>query len=197
MSVRPEPPSRNHARPFSGPESVLMIEMEIRTRPWPGKIERKRNGRRVEPDLALSGTSQDGAYHYMRIIAGQRRGHKIDGPRASAGTRPTSDLVRESLFNILGDLVVDRIVFEFSPAPVRWVWRPSAGVPSARLCRAGPRVREPDHSQCRHTPLRRTSHRPAGRCLSLGQGISAGRRASCCCLDRPSVSRIRAPGEGR
>jgi len=48
----------------------------------------------------------------MRIIAGQRRGHKIDGPRASAGTRPTSDLVRESLFNILGDLVVERIVFD-------------------------------------------------------------------------------------
>ena len=48
----------------------------------------------------------------MRIIAGQRRGHKIDGPRASAGTRPTSDLVRESLFNILGDLVVERVVFD-------------------------------------------------------------------------------------
>jgi 16S rRNA (guanine966-N2)-methyltransferase len=48
----------------------------------------------------------------MRIIAGQRRGHKIDGPRASAGTRPTSDLVRESLFNILGDLVVDRTVID-------------------------------------------------------------------------------------
>jgi 16S rRNA (guanine966-N2)-methyltransferase len=48
----------------------------------------------------------------MRIIAGHRRGHKIDGPRASASTRPTSDLVRESLFNILGDLVVDRTVFD-------------------------------------------------------------------------------------
>jgi 16S rRNA (guanine966-N2)-methyltransferase len=48
----------------------------------------------------------------MRIIAGHRRGHKIDGPRASASTRPTSDLVRESLFNILGDLVVDRTVVD-------------------------------------------------------------------------------------
>lgn len=48
----------------------------------------------------------------MRIIAGQRRGHKIDGPRASASTRPTSDLVRESLFNILGELVVDRLVID-------------------------------------------------------------------------------------
>jgi 16S rRNA (guanine966-N2)-methyltransferase len=49
----------------------------------------------------------------MRIIAGQRRGHKIDGPRASNGTRPTSDLVRESLFNILRELVVDRVVIDF------------------------------------------------------------------------------------
>ncbi len=48
----------------------------------------------------------------MRIIAGQRRGHKIDGPRPSASTKPTSDLVRESLFNILGDLVVDREVVD-------------------------------------------------------------------------------------
>ncbi len=48
----------------------------------------------------------------MRIIAGQRRGHKIDGPRASADTRPTSDLVRESLFNIVRELVVDRLVID-------------------------------------------------------------------------------------
>jgi len=45
----------------------------------------------------------------MRIIAGQRRGHRISGPRESGGTRPTSDLVRESLFNILGGLVEDRL----------------------------------------------------------------------------------------
>ncbi len=48
----------------------------------------------------------------MRIIAGQRRGHKIDGPRASAGTQPTSDFVRESLFNIVRELIVDRLVID-------------------------------------------------------------------------------------
>ena len=48
----------------------------------------------------------------MRIIAGQRRGHKIEGPRPSASTRPTSDFVRESLFNILGARVVDRLVVD-------------------------------------------------------------------------------------
>ena len=45
----------------------------------------------------------------MRIIAGERRGHKIDGPKGGA-TRPTSDLVRESLFNILGTSVEGRVV---------------------------------------------------------------------------------------
>ncbi|AMV38459.1 16S rRNA (guanine(966)-N(2))-methyltransferase RsmD [Planctomyces sp. SH-PL62] len=44
----------------------------------------------------------------MRIIAGQRRGHKIEGPRATAAMRPTSDLVRESLFNIVGAMMPGR-----------------------------------------------------------------------------------------
>ena len=47
----------------------------------------------------------------MRIIAGQRRGHKFDGPKDPA-TRPTSDLVRESLFNILGSSVEDLLVID-------------------------------------------------------------------------------------
>ncbi|HEU5117503.1 MAG TPA: 16S rRNA (guanine(966)-N(2))-methyltransferase RsmD [Isosphaeraceae bacterium] len=47
----------------------------------------------------------------MRIIAGLRRGHKLDGP-ASKWTRPTSDMVRESVFNILGDAVEGVEVFD-------------------------------------------------------------------------------------
>jgi 16S rRNA (guanine966-N2)-methyltransferase len=40
----------------------------------------------------------------MRIIAGERRGHKIDGPLGRA-LRPTSDMVREAIFNILRDSI--------------------------------------------------------------------------------------------
>ena len=47
----------------------------------------------------------------MRIIAGQRRGHKFDGPRDQA-TRPTSDLVREAIFNILGEVVEGLLVVD-------------------------------------------------------------------------------------
>lgn len=37
----------------------------------------------------------------MRIIAGTRKGHTIEAP-PGRGTRPTSDRVRENIFNILG-----------------------------------------------------------------------------------------------
>ena len=37
----------------------------------------------------------------MRIISGSRKGHTIQAP-SGRGTRPTSDRVRESIFNILG-----------------------------------------------------------------------------------------------
>ena len=37
----------------------------------------------------------------MRIIAGSRKGHTIQAPRGR-DTRPTSDRVRENVFNILG-----------------------------------------------------------------------------------------------
>jgi 16S rRNA (guanine966-N2)-methyltransferase len=39
----------------------------------------------------------------MRIIAGSRKGHTIHAPRG-AETRPTSDRVRENVFNIVGPL---------------------------------------------------------------------------------------------
>ena len=51
----------------------------------------------------------------MRIIAGIRRGHNFQGPQGSSGsqsTRPTSDMVRESIFNIIGPEVEDRVVID-------------------------------------------------------------------------------------
>lgn len=39
----------------------------------------------------------------MRIIAGEKRGHRIEAPPGRS-TRPTSDRVRESVFNILGSV---------------------------------------------------------------------------------------------
>ena len=47
----------------------------------------------------------------MRIIAGQRRGHKIDGPNGR-DARPTSDRIRESIFNILREEIEGRPVID-------------------------------------------------------------------------------------
>ena len=42
----------------------------------------------------------------MRVIAGELKGRRLSNPRFS-GIRPTADRVRETLFNILGDRIVD------------------------------------------------------------------------------------------
>ena len=47
----------------------------------------------------------------MKIIAGERRGHKFEGPKTRK-IRPASDLIREAIFNILRGEVEDRLVLD-------------------------------------------------------------------------------------
>ena len=47
----------------------------------------------------------------MRIIAGSRKGHRIDAPKGRA-TRPTSDRVRENVFNLVQAWVEDAVVLD-------------------------------------------------------------------------------------
>jgi len=47
----------------------------------------------------------------MRIIAGSRKGHRIDAPKGFA-TRPTSDRVRENVFNLVQVWVPDAVVLD-------------------------------------------------------------------------------------
>ena len=47
----------------------------------------------------------------MRIIAGSRKGHKLH-PIKGLVIRPTSDRIRESIFNILGSMVIDAVVLD-------------------------------------------------------------------------------------
>ena len=46
----------------------------------------------------------------IRIIAGQRRGWKLEAPKGHLLTRPITDRVKENLFNILQSLVPDAVV---------------------------------------------------------------------------------------
>jgi 16S rRNA (guanine966-N2)-methyltransferase len=47
----------------------------------------------------------------VRIIAGRLKGRTIEGPRG-VGVRPTSDGLRETLFNVLGPRIVDARVLD-------------------------------------------------------------------------------------
>jgi 16S rRNA (guanine966-N2)-methyltransferase len=47
----------------------------------------------------------------VRVVAGQYRGRRVHAPRGTS-VRPTSDRVREALFSILGDRVVDARVLD-------------------------------------------------------------------------------------
>ena len=47
----------------------------------------------------------------MRIIAGNSRGRNLSSPKGTK-TRPTSDRVREAIFSIVGDLVVNARVLD-------------------------------------------------------------------------------------
>ena len=47
----------------------------------------------------------------MRVIAGSRKGHRIDAPSGVA-TRPTSDRVRENVFNLVQAWVEDAVVLD-------------------------------------------------------------------------------------
>jgi len=47
----------------------------------------------------------------MRIISGSFKGRKLSSPKG-VKTRPTSDRVREAIFSIVGDLVVDARVLD-------------------------------------------------------------------------------------
>jgi 16S rRNA (guanine966-N2)-methyltransferase len=47
----------------------------------------------------------------MRIIAGSRKGHRIDAPKGIV-TRPTSDRVRENVFNLVAPWVEGAVVLD-------------------------------------------------------------------------------------
>lgn len=47
----------------------------------------------------------------MRIITGSAKGTKLKGPRGS-DTRPTSDRVKESIFNIMGNIIIDAKILD-------------------------------------------------------------------------------------
>lgn len=82
------------------------------------------NNRNEKPNHSGSGQ--------IRIIGGQWRGRKLPVPD-SPGLRPTTDRVRETLFNWLAPVMVDAHCLTASPAAARWGWKPSRYAANATL----------------------------------------------------------------
>ena len=54
---------------------------------------------------------RNGVFYILRVIAGVAKGHRLKTPRGMA-TRPTSDRVKEALFNIIAAFVPDSYVLD-------------------------------------------------------------------------------------
>jgi 16S rRNA (guanine966-N2)-methyltransferase len=66
----------------------------------------------------------------MRVIAGIRKGHKLAAPRG-LDTRPTSDRVRENVFNLVGPLEGARVLDLFAGSGALGIEALSRGASSA------------------------------------------------------------------
>ena len=77
----------------------------------------------------------------MRIIAGTRRGHKIAAPKG-LDTRPTSDRVRESAFNLIGPVDGASVLDLFAGSGAMGLEALSRGAESATFVEADRRAAE-------------------------------------------------------
>jgi 16S rRNA (guanine966-N2)-methyltransferase len=66
----------------------------------------------------------------MRVIAGSRKGHKLAAPRG-LDTRPTSDRVRENIFNLVGPVDHARVLDLFAGSGALGIEALSRGAASA------------------------------------------------------------------
>jgi 16S rRNA (guanine966-N2)-methyltransferase len=66
----------------------------------------------------------------VRVIAGSRKGHKLAAPRG-LDTRPTSDRVRENIFNIVGPMDGARVLDLFAGSGALGIEALSRGAASA------------------------------------------------------------------
>ncbi len=78
----------------------------------------------------------------MRIIAGERRGIRIEGP-VDSSIRPTSDLRRDAIFNTLGGLIEDQVFHDlFSGTGAMALEAISRGAKSAVLVEVGKKAQD-------------------------------------------------------
>ena len=75
----------------------------------------------------------------MRIIAGTRKGHRIEAPRGQK-TRPTGDRVREAAFNLIGPVDGASVLDLYAGSGAMGMEALSRGAESAVFVEADPRA---------------------------------------------------------
>ena len=120
----------------------------------------------------------------MRVIAGSRKGHKLAAPRG-LDTRPTSDRVRENIFNLVGPVDDARVLDLFAGSGALGIEALSRGAASAVFVeREGEAVRTIEHNLDR---LRLTGARVVnGDVLrTIAQEATAGAKYDLVLVDPP------------
>jgi 16S rRNA (guanine966-N2)-methyltransferase len=121
----------------------------------------------------------------VRIIAGERKGHTIFAPRGRE-TRPTSDRVRENVFNIVAPWVEGaRVLDVYAGSGAMGLEALSRGAASAVFVEADPdavRALERNLDKLRLTGAT-VLRRPAG--VALAQEAASGRKYDLVLVDPP------------
>ena len=119
----------------------------------------------------------------MRIIAGSRRGHTIQAPRG-VETRPTSDRVRENVFNLVGPLDGGAVLDLYAGSGAMGLEALSRGAARAVFVEADPDAvraieRNLEKLRLHGTVLRRDA------VAALAQEVAAGRKYDLVLVDPP------------
>jgi 16S rRNA (guanine(966)-N(2))-methyltransferase RsmD len=120
----------------------------------------------------------------VRVIAGSRKGHKLVAPRG-LDTRPTSDRVRENIFNLVGPLEGARVLDLFAGSGALGIEALSRGAASALFVeREQDAVRTIERNLDR---LRLTGARVVRGdvLLTIAQEVAAGAKYDLVLLDPP------------
>ena len=115
----------------------------------------------------------------MRVIAGSRKGHKLVAPRG-LDTRPTSDRVRENIFNLVGPVDGARVLDLFAGSGALGIEALSRGAASAVFVEHDAdavRTIERNLDRLRLTGARRPRRRPSDDCAGGDRGREVRSRA--------------------
>jgi 16S rRNA (guanine966-N2)-methyltransferase len=121
----------------------------------------------------------------MRIVAGERKGMRLDAP-TGRGTRPTSDRLRETIFSVLGDVSGLRVLDAFAGSGALGLEALSRGAEGAVFWETSPgaiRVLRGNIDRLGYGDRADVHRRDAGR--GMARDVAAGATYQLLLLDPP------------